>query len=238
MSRYKPNCAACQLTRGKTKLRGRVSKAAFRREPGDETLQDIAKELHISSAGMYNHAKKHLSIRDDTPDVREVRVAKKVNDIKVAAQKKVELAIDHDDVLPEEESIAALKDYIRQGHAMIKEGKLNITPQSFLTAVRIDVDYKSKQKDRQVDIIKTMYRFASGQTKEANANSDSAQGTDSGQPIAIEPTGSTDTGPNGPGTVHNEDAGDATARWATRVSEQDTIPQDPHQLADLLEPMG
>lgn len=238
MSRYKPNCAACQLTRGKTKLRQRVSKAAFRREPGDETLQDIAKELHISSAGMYNHAKKHLSIRDDTPDVREVRVAKKVNDIKAAAQKKVELAIDHDDVLPEDESIAALKEYILQGHAMIREGKLPITAQSFLQAVRIDVDYKSKQKDRQVDIIKTMYRFASGQTKEANANPNSAQGATSGQPAAIEPTGSADSRQDESGAVHHEDAGDATARWATRVSEQDTIPQDPHQLADLLEPMG
>lgn len=229
MPKFRPNCHGCILSKNNPKLRIRIYNAQYRREPGDETLRDIANEIGLASpAGLYNHAKRHLAERDPKPETRAVRIAKKTEDIKAAAQKKVELSIDHDEILPEDESISALREYITQGHVKIKAGELNITPQSFLQAVRIDVDYRSKQKDRQVDIIKTMYRFASGQKKEVHERSD----------VTDRPSGDTDTGERFTGSLHNEDARDAVARWASGVPKKNPEPEDPHQLADVLESLG
>ena len=225
-TKYKKNCLTCRASKNDAKLRQRIKHATYDRDVGDETLADIAIDLHISKIAVYNHAKKHIKDVEVSNDQRAVRVAKKVADIKTAAMKKIELSIDHEDIVGEPESVMALKEYITQGHALVKEGKLNITAQSFLQAVGKDIDYESKKKDREVDIIKTMYRFASGEKKEADAKA------------TTNTTGDVNSGQDGPGDIHNEDAGDAVAQWAAQLSPKYPKAEDPNQLADLQQPLG
>lgn len=231
------------------KLRNRIRNAKFRREIGDETLKDIAIEIGLPFAGVYNHAKKHITDRGIAPETKEIRIVKKSEEIKASVARKHELAIDHDSIIVEDESVEALKEYIRQGYAMVKEGKINITAQSFLQAVRIDIDRVAKTKDRQVDIIKTMYRFASGASTETNKGTygtnpstdqvpGGSESQSQGNQIAAIASGSVDSGTEGPSDIHNEDARDAITRWAAGVSGQNPEVENAHQLADVLEPLG
>lgn len=225
-TKYKKNCLTCRAARKDPKLRQRIKHATYDRDVGDETLIDIAAELHITKMAVYNHSRKHLKEIETSMDHSAVRVAKKTADIKAAAMKRIELSIDHEEFVGEPLSVVALKEYIAQGHQLVKEGKLNITAQSFLQAVGKDIDYESKKKDREVDIIKTMYRFASGEKKEKDA-----------EPTSVI-AGDLNSGPDGPSSIHPEDAGDAVTQWAAHLSPKYPEQEDPHQLADVLEPLG
>lgn len=238
ISKYRKNCITCMRTKHDVKLRARIVHATYRRDVGDETLQDISKEMGISFQALYNHSRKHLKEREASLDHQAVRITKKVADIKAAAQKRAELSVDHENISAEPESVIALKEYIAQGHDLVKQGKLNITAQSFLQAVGKDIDYEAKKKDREVDIIKTMMRFASGETSETKKEIKNENDTRKGSSVAAIASGDADTGQDGPSDIHNEDAGDAVAQWAAELSGKYSKAEDPNQPADVQQPLG
>lgn len=232
---YKRNCRGCQVSRGNQALRNRIYNAQFKREQGDETLADIAKEVGISQPALYNHAKVHLATRDRDDTRKALILAKKTVDLKAAVAKKLEVSVDHEEVLAEGEAATALNEYVAQGHVMVKEGKIKITAQSFLQAVRISLDYESKKKDREVDIIKTMYRFSSGAKKGTDERKDTGG---EGRTPAAGVAANTDRRPDGPGGLHNEDAGNAVTQWAAGLSPKYTKEEEPDKLTDVLQPLG
>ena len=234
--RYSARCTSCKASKRSAKLRDRIYHAKFLREPGDESLPDIAREIHVSAVAIHRHARLHVATRQLSDETVAIRVAKKTEDFKAAAAKKVELAIDHDVVADGLDSIQTLKEYIAQGHDLVRKGKISINAQSLLQAIRLDVDYESKKKDREVDIIKTMYRFASGQTKDVREQPKPEREKRSVATNKL--AASADSGQDGSSDLHNEDAGDAIAYWAAKVPKGDTETKDPYQLTDLLEPVG
>lgn len=168
--KYKSNCKACQLSKRDAKARARIRYAAFRREEGDETLAQIALEYGISQGPMYNHAKKHITdAESNTARTKQVIVARKTAEFKAKAQKELELKVDSDDFEELEgrpAEIIALDDYIAQGAAEIKEGKLKLTANSFLAAVKIKTDWASKQQNNKIELLKTISAFRSGSKKQ------------------------------------------------------------------------
>jgi hypothetical protein len=197
--------------------------AYFRHEQGDETIAQISKELGMHYTSLYNHMQKHVSVRE-RDGVRKVAIMdKKREDIKAQVQKKHELAIDHKDVKDDVLGAAIMEDYLAQAGTLVREGKIPITAQSFLTAVRISLDYESKKKDRQLDVVKTMYRYAAGKVN------DGATPTTDSRPGA---------GPDESGDIHNPTAGDAATRWAKAVSEKHAAPEDADKLINLQQPVG
>lgn len=238
MPKYRKNCITCRAAKKDAKLRDRIYRATYHKEVGDESLRDIALEVPVSAVAMYNHARKHLADREPRPETKQLKIEKKTAEIKAAVHKKHELSIDHEEISSDLESVEALKEYIRQGYSMVKEGKINITPQSFLQAIRIDIDYESKKQDRQVDIIKTMMRFASGESKETNVKPKPVAGETEGAETPPVFTGSPDPGTGQPGDIHPEDARNALTQWANQVPQTDAEKKDPYQLADVLQPLG
>src|SRR3954468_12021970 len=98
---YKRNCATCRLSRGNAKLRKRIINAWwFRGDGSDESLKQIAQEIHVTDQSIYNHVKKHITKPPvKTPLVVETHIAK----MKAQIAKETELAIDHDSVIPKED---------------------------------------------------------------------------------------------------------------------------------------
>lgn len=186
MTKYIHNCRTCQMSKGNVKFRNRVRKAAFNREEGDETLGDIALEVGISVHSIYRHAKKHLTTMDMTGK-NEIRVAKKIIDMKknsdneLAAQLGAD-TVDEIDARPTE--IASLDDYIALCAAEVRAGKMKITANSFLGAVKIKTDWASKQQNNKIELLRTISAFRSGAKKEGKIDGNTielTEGVDRGE---------------------------------------------------------
>lgn len=172
--KYRANCKTCMLCKKDMKLRRRIRAAAFNRQPGDETISDIAKEYDVSMPSMYNHVKKHMTEFDDTGR-KEIHVAKNVATIQATVQKELEVQLDRDsvdDIDARPIEIAGLDDYIAQGIKEIKEGKLRVTPASFLGAVKIKTDWSSKQQNNKIELMRTILSFRSGANKKIERDTD------------------------------------------------------------------
>lgn len=192
MTLFKPNCKVCQLSRRDAPFRARLYHATFKREEGDETLNAIIEEYmgRLSAPSVYNHTKRHMVVRSIRTDLnKQVRVIKKTAEIKATALKELEVSIDPDmvsDIEARPEQIIALDEYIAQGAAVIKEGALKITAQSFLAAVKIKNEWQMKQTGNKIELIKTIQAFRSGgkkQTKESDDRtaSETTEGLDPGE---------------------------------------------------------
>jgi hypothetical protein len=223
MAKYRANCTVCIAAKKDPALRKRIKFAAFKREPGDETLLDLGREFKLTTASMYNHAKKHIS--DDSEVIarrHDVITANKVVKLKAQVQEDLELQLDLDtvdDIDSDPGQIAALKEYITQGHDLIKKGKLNITAQSFLVAVRTLNEYEAKKTNNKIEFLRTISSFRGGAKKAAK------------QPIEGEivhgnrptdqVTGSAGEGTNESSSLHRRAFGHAPAPRTGELSEQD-----------------
>lgn len=157
--RYKVNCKTCQITRGDAKLRTRIYNAYYRRDEMDEPLTHIAKEIGISHIAVFNHAKKHMSIRKiATP----VRVERSIEKMKAQIAKETELAFDHDAAVPKEDYERVIDGVLAEGMDQMKKTGKTITISQLLTAAKIKGDFQAKKRGQDVEIIKTMYKFSSG----------------------------------------------------------------------------
>jgi len=177
MPRYRANCKVCQIAQKDAKLRVRLRKAAFNRDEGGETLKDIAIEYGMTTAAVYNHAKKHIQ---DTSEANEKRhqtlMIRKQAEIQAKAQKEFELALKPDEfesTEPRTTEIMALDDYIAQGYDEIKKGTLKITASSFLAAVKIRTDQRAKSANNKIELIKTINAFRSSNGRKQTTTSDS-----------------------------------------------------------------
>jgi hypothetical protein len=169
-NRYKSNCYTCQLSKKDLSVRKRIRYAAYKREAGDETLQDISIEIGVSSPSIYNHVKRHMEdVSERYQARREVQTAKKVAAVKIQVQEEAELVLEADTVDAIEArplEIAALDDYIAQAKALIDRKELKITASTFLAATKIRSDWSNKQQSNKTDFMKTIYALASGAKKD------------------------------------------------------------------------
>lgn len=207
--KFKPNCNACRLVKADPKLRARVRFATYKREEGDETLQDIAFEVGISHNSMYNHAKKHM--KDTTEAVKNRAVtlnAKKQATARAKANKKLEVAFDKDDLNIVEEFEESLDEYITQGRDILSKNQMKITEKGFLMAIKIKSDIQAKKRGQDIEIMKAVYSFSSGKNKKV-------KDTDGTTPEGL--PGGVDSGTNGSDSIYGEIAGDALAQRSKKL---------------------
>jgi hypothetical protein len=161
--KYKRNCVTCQKCKGNGKLRSRIYNAYFKRgEWADESIPQICKEIGVGEASMYNHLKKHVTeLKRNQP----VIVERHIEQMKATIAKETELALDHDAAVPQEDYERAVSGVIAEGMAQMKTAGKTITISQLLTAAKIKADYMSKKRGQNVEIIKTMYKMSSGNTK-------------------------------------------------------------------------
>ena len=162
-SRSKNKCKSCIACRNNPKLRDRYYKAWFDRTPGEESLEMIGKELGISTQAIYNHAHSHMRRRVALMSATEQHQAK-VEDLKAEAMKALEVSFDHGVVIPKEDYEMAVDQVILDGLAQIKIGKKDITVNQLLAAAKLKGEWKLKKRGQDTELIKMMYRSASGFT--------------------------------------------------------------------------
>lgn len=192
MVKYKSNCTVCQKSKLDVKLRNRIRYAAFKREPGDETLSDIGAEYGLSVPSMYNHAKKHITdMAESYQHAKETKVAKQTQTFRVQAQKELETAIDGsvlDTIEARPQEIIALDDYIAMGKKLIDNGTMKVSAQSFLAAVKIKNDWSAKQASTKLDFFKAVYALSSGNKKKVEPNGQ-ANPSDTGEDATVDNRG-------------------------------------------------
>lgn len=157
--KYKINCSVCQRSKGNPKLRARIYAAYYKQDEGDERLAHIAREQGMNLQPLYNHCKKHIS---PNPEITPIRVEGHIEKLKAQIAKETELAIDHDAALPKEDYERALTDVIAEGMAELRKGGKTVTVSQLIAAAKIKGDFQAKKRGQDVEIIKTMYKFSSG----------------------------------------------------------------------------
>lgn len=154
-------CKSCQACKNNPKLRDRYYKAWFDRTPGEETLEHIGKELGISNQAIYRHAHNHMRRRVSKMTATE-QVQSKAQDLKAEAMKALEVSFDHGVVIPKEDYEQAVDDVIADGMAQMKVQNKDITINQILAAAKLKGEWKLKKRGQDTEIIKMMYRGASG----------------------------------------------------------------------------
>jgi hypothetical protein len=216
---YKKNCATCNLVRGNTKLRIRIRDATFNRTAGDETLQDIGREIGVNNKSIYNHSKKHITNRADTSEqVREAKLAKAKIAFAASVQRENELALkaqtmDEVDARPAE--IVGLDEYIAQGILDVRKGNMKMTPASFLGAIKVKTEWAAKQQNNKLELMRTMMAFASGNKNKKDKDDD----------ITIEVTTSTPTGEDESSRLFRATFGDAAPQGSETLYREPTETQ-------------
>lgn len=158
------------MSKKDVRLRRRIRYAAYKRETGDETLQDISNEIGVSQASIYNHVKKHMEdISDRYEGRRAIYTAKKQAEVSVRVIEEAETVIKQDQIEGIEMrpvEIIGLDDYIALGIADIKNGNMKMTAQTWLAAVKIKTDWSKNRENNKLDFLKAIYAYSSGDKKE------------------------------------------------------------------------
>jgi hypothetical protein len=160
----KGKCKSCVACRNNPRLRLRYYNAWFNREPGAETLEMIGQELSISNNAIYRHAHNHMRrkvSKVQAPDqVTEVQ-----SQLKAQAMKELEISFDHDLIVPKEDYENVIDAVLVDGLAQLKTQGKQITVNQLIAAAKIKGDWKAKKRGQDTEIIKMMYRGASGFTQ-------------------------------------------------------------------------
>lgn len=209
---YKRNCRSCQISRGNQKLRERIYHAEFLRETGDETLAQIAPEMGVSYSSLKNHATKHIKLRSVASE--EVRVTKNIEKIKAKIAKDTELSFDHESIVPKQDFEMVVDGVLAEGYQQLKKQDKQISISQLLTAAKIKADYTSKKRGQDTEIIKTMYRMASG-GKDTNSDKVTSGASTSGAKADVDSTRTAprvdNSGSDRPGSIHQQSPWDALA---------------------------
>ena len=156
----KGNCKSCAATKDPV-VAERFYKAWFEREPDGETLKDIGRELDISQQAIYRHANLHMQkrVNKQAEMVIKDEAARK---LKLEAMKELELSFDHDRAVPKQDYERVIDQILLDGLAQIKTESTKFTVNQLIAAAKIKGDWQAKKRGQDAEIIKMMYRSASG----------------------------------------------------------------------------
>lgn len=206
--KFNKNCKSCVLTSGKEnqRLRGRIANAYFRPDPASESCGQIADELGISRPSFSHHCKNHLRARH--PEAKARQTASLITKAKAHIQKDLELSFDHEEVIAETDYEHGLSQTIALGTQRMERGEITVSTTQLLQAIKIKADYSAKKRGQDTELIKMMYRTASGLNKDEKEE----------DATVTEPIGRMDTPrEDGPGNLHQPSAWDALTQRAAEV---------------------
>jgi hypothetical protein len=121
----------------------------------------LGKELEISNNAIYRHAHNHMKRKVDKLEV-VTKVREESASIQAQAMKALEVSFDHGIIIPKDDYEQAVDDVIADGLAQMKVGNKEITVNQLLAAAKLKGEWKLKKRGQDTEIIKMMYRGASG----------------------------------------------------------------------------
>lgn len=218
---YKSTCKLCKLSKSTPGLKKRIYHAKFNWQDGDETLMDIYRSFEgvFTKMGMYNHCNKHIDERRASESVLEVQTAKKVEKVRAAVNKELEVGFERGEMTITDEYELGLNDYIGQGLDILRKGNMKITEKGFLTAIKIKSDIQAKKRGQDIEIMKSIYSFSSGEKKQALVDeakktlASTTAGSKIGEQHAVteDNAGSADKRAERPDSLYRAAAGNATS---------------------------
>lgn len=206
--KFNKNCKSCRLTAGveNRSLRERINSAYFRPDPASESCAQIADELGISRPTFSNHCRNHL--RQRNPEAKAKTTATLISKAKAHIQKEMELSFDHEEVIAETDYEKGLSQTIALGTQRLERGEITVSTTQLLQAIKIKADYSAKKRGQDTELIKMMYRTASGLNTDKETEDAAVTGQTNGVDTARE---------IGPGSVHKQSAWDALTQRAAEV---------------------
>lgn len=183
VSKWKSNCAACQLMRKDHNFKQRMYTSTYFDKQGKETLRQVAIDYsaYLSMQSIYNHARKHgtwyfrkHSDRDETiKEFHEREQIKKdaLTKLKKVAPELVPEVIDGQLVAAEpkddDDWESGLDELIKIGTSDLKKGHMKINASQYVTALKIKADREASKGNQKSDMLIAFAAMASGNAKQA-----------------------------------------------------------------------
>lgn len=148
--KIRKNCNVCKALKKNQRLLNRIYKSKAY-QPGGETLRSIADE-HVgqfSYKQLWNHCKVHQGLSED--DIYNKALVRRSKQIEV---EKMQRQLGHVEVRQELVDIGA---------EAIRSGEVKMTAGVTARLLKDQSDIEEKQKDRQIEIMKMIQSFQSGE---------------------------------------------------------------------------
>jgi len=142
---YSKRCSVCQYLRKHKAFRIRLLDSTYFNPEGHETLMDVVRNMEapLSKDVLYQHFRKHEpQLRPSTPLENTVQIVE----------------------TGDKNHIDTLDLFIQQGKELLKRKQLTITSTNLLQAIKVKSDDEKANKDRKVDLLRTMFAGAGPQT--------------------------------------------------------------------------
>lgn len=148
--KIRKNCNVCKALRGNNKLLNRIYKSKAYNK-GGETLLDIQRDNAelFSYKQLWNHSRVHQGLSED--DIHNKALTRRAHDIEV---KKMQTNLTH---------TAVRQELVDIGAEAIRTGEVKMTAGVTARLLKDQSDIEEKQKDRQIEIMKMIQTFQSGE---------------------------------------------------------------------------
>lgn len=202
-------CKVCDEVKENTSLLNRIYNSKYYIKSSKESLLQIQEEYAdvFSYRSLLNHVKKHQFMSEG--DFKDRHLRKIAKD----AEKKI--------LKRQIESKEVWDEVINQGMEKLQSGELTMRTADLLKAAKDKSDHEMKVKDQQLAMAEMMWFFASGENNESRSYDrrivEGKTVTDF-DPTEVS-TGDTDSGENGPSSLHNATSWDALTSGADTVSQ-------------------
>lgn len=152
--KFEVRCGVCQFMRRNRKFKERIMLTKYFDPNAIESVDDVLKSFGypVSRGSVYVHLRKHQGI--ERAEVREENSIAPSGVIKSVLLGEM---IETNATDPHERLLDRL---IYEGDALLDEGKLTLTTNQVLTAIKTKAEIQSKNKDRKVDALKTLFKGA------------------------------------------------------------------------------
>jgi hypothetical protein len=145
-------CNICKLVRYDKKLLKRIYNSSQYKEDG-ESLKSIQRDPEyikvFTYQNLYRHSRKHQGIDEETLQNRAAaRYAAKLE------VQQIKAAVNHTETRQE---------LVDLGVQQLKDGSIKMSASALASLLKQQSDIEEKSKDRQLDIIKMIQRFQSGE---------------------------------------------------------------------------
>lgn len=159
---YWAKCSVCQYMKTHQDFRLAVMNSSYFNIYGEEKLSQVLLRYNVefNLPLMYAHFKRHQprDIQKKIDDEKnELYRARKKGLIKPKFIQGVPLEVLGTDVKAHE---IGLDDFIKLGHEKLRRAEMPINAATYLQAIKIKADIDKSNKDRGVDVFKTMFRGA------------------------------------------------------------------------------
>lgn len=156
---YRKNCLVCQFMKKNPVFRAEIMSSSYFDPEAKESAAEVVHRWDdpMKMPTLYQHFKRHQA--DDL-----VRTPVRYKNGKMVVDKRFKdtvevLAVDPSEAKNHE---VALGEFIQRGRDMLAAGTLRVSASTFVQAIRTQAEIDAKNKDRKVDLLKTIFTGASG----------------------------------------------------------------------------